>query len=429
MDENQGLKKILNTFDAFSVVVGAIIGVGIFFTPSQVARLSGSFYGAMIAWGMGGIIALFGAISFAKLGSMYPKTGGQYEILKDAYGGYPSFIYVFCNITAIQAGSAAVISLVCIANLWLVGSNTLPSPFLRASLAGLLILVLVIANVVGVKYGALIQDLTVIWKFLVIAGIITLSFFAQNKGSVGPEKNENILAFGIFSALVPALFSFGGWQHALWIGGEIKQGEKKIPFAIITGVLSVILCYMLINFAYFSILGYEGVSQSKAIAADSVYAVLGNIGKQIVALAVALSAFGVLNAQFLSGPRLVYAMARKGAFFSIFGVPHKRFFTPYYAIILLGVMAIFLLFVAGENAVSKILTGVVFIDCIFFILTALSLIIIKKTFLMIPVLFSIGELLVMIGAYLDTQTRISALIGIAWVLFASVFYFFRKIYT
>ena len=409
MEDDRELRKSLNTFDAFSVVVGAIIGVGIFFTPSEVAALSGSMEGAMAAWGLGGFIALLGALSFAKLGRKYPVTGGQYEILKDAYGPYPAFLYVFCNITAIQAGSVGIISLVCAQNLWIAGAGRAPAPFLQGLLAVFLVGMLVSANVLGVRYGAFIQDATVVLKFLAIALIVLASFLFGNGEARAAEPRGNAGALGIFAALVPALFSFGGWQHALWIGGEIKEGERRVPFAIISGVTSVFACYIVINIAYFHALGYEGVAGSGALAADAAAAVLGEAGRKGTAFAVALSAFGVLNAQFLSGPRLVYAMAKSGRFFKPFGRAHKIFKTPHNAIILLGVMAAILIMAAGEKAVSRLLTGVVFIDCCFFILTAFSII-------------------VMVGAYQEREKRICSTIGITWIIVASIVYvfFFRK---
>jgi APA family basic amino acid/polyamine antiporter len=425
--------------DATCIVVGAIIGVGIFFTPGRVALLAGSGHLALLAWAAGGAIALLGALTFAELGGLYPRAGGQYEILRDAYGVLPAFLFVFCNATAIQAGATAIIAIVCAQNLAIAAGGSLDGLALML-VAALLITGLVVANGVGVQWGSGIQNVTVFAK---VGTLIVVTLLAATLGSAPLAGDASAFApsaiglgvFGaIFAALVPALFSFGGWQHALWMAGEVRRPRRDVPLSIIGGVTLVVAVYLLVNWAYLRLLGYEGVVGSDAIAADAVAAAWPGIGRRVVAAAVAVSAFGVLNAQLLSGPRLVYGMARDGRFFRTFAQASARFGTPVAAIILIGALALVLLAAAGEKGIDRLLTGVVFIDGIFFALTGAALIVLRRkrpraarpvrvpAYPLVPLLFVVGELGVVIGAALDPAVRGAAVIGAVWITAAAACY-------
>jgi len=431
-DGDGGLRRELGLFDAVCVVVGAIIGVGIFFTPSKVASLAGNGGAALLTWAVGGGIALLGALTFAELGAGCGRSGGQYEILRDAYGSLPAFLYVFCNATAIQAGSAAVIALVTAQYLGKAVTGAVPGETLLTILSVLLIFGLVWANTAGVRWGARVQNFTVLAKVATLA-LLVLAALLFGKGSSweasAPGNSPSDLSFlgGLFAGLVPAFFSFGGWQHALWIGGEIRDPRKNVPKAILFGVLLVVGVYLLANWAYLHLLGFQRTAQSGALASDAVGVLWPGAGERVTAAAVALSAFGVLNAQFLSGPRLLFGMARDGRFFSLFARVSPRFHTPWGAIWLIGASAVFLLLAAGENRVYRILTGVVFIDGCFFVLTSLASIILRRKrpgakggfrvpfHPAAPLLFAAGETCVLVGAYLDPSTRRAAAIGGAWI--------------
>ncbi len=434
------LKRVLGPVDATCIVVGAIIGVGIFFTPSRVASLAGSGELAMAAWAAGGVIALLGALTFAELGGLYPRSGGQYEILRDAYGTLPAFLFVFCNATAIQAGATAIIAIVCAQNLGIaVGGE--PQGFALVLLAALLIVGLVAANAAGVRWGAGIQNLTVFAKIATLLAVtaIAVAFGGAGLGGEPAADAGRLVRLGvfgaIFAALVPTLFSFGGWQHALWIAGEVQRPHRNVPLSIVAGVAIVVTVYMLVNWAYFGLLGFGGVASSQAIAADAVSAVWPGTGARLVAAAVAVSAFGVLNAQLLSGPRLLYGMARDGRFFRVFAETHARFRTPVPAIALIGGLALVLLVVAGQSAIDRLLTGVVFIDGVFFALTGTALLVLRRKrpearrhvrvplYPVVPLLFVIGEVAVVTGAVVVSDVRWAPIIGVAWIVAATVCYF------
>ena len=443
--EAAGLRRVLGPVDATCVVIGAIIGVGIFFTPSRVAQLAGSGELALVAWTVGGAIALLGALTFAELGGLYPRSGGQYEALRDAYGALPAFLFVFCNATAIQTGAIAIIAIVCAQNLGIAAGGTLSGLALTA-VAALLIVGLVAANGLGVRWGSGIQNVTVFAK---VATLVAVTVVAAAFGSADPTGGASGIAEtpvrlgilgAIFAALVPVLFSFGGWQQALWIAGEVRRPHRDVPLSIVAGVLIVVVVYLLVNWAYLRLLGFDDVVASEAIAADAVAVVWPGAGERVVAAAVAVSAFGVLNAQLLAGPRLVYGMARDGRFFRPFAQASARFGTPVAAIALIGGLALALLVAAGERAIDRLLTGVVFIDGIFFALTGVALLVLRRrrpgaarparvpAYPIVPLLFVAGELAVITGAALDPEMRGAAVIGAAWIVvgFACYLFFFRR---
>jgi len=447
------LRRVLGPLDATCVVVGAIIGVGIFFTPSQVARIAGSGEIALLAWTVGGFIALMGALTFAELGGLYPSTGGQYTILRDSYGPLTGFLYVFCNATAIQAGAIAIIAVICANHLaQAAGRASLPVPSLMV-VSSALIGGLMIANILGVRWGSRIQNVTVYAKVLTLLAVTALAIFTGGGTEVAhadataaaadaADAPQRGMLIGImFAAMIPAFFSFGGWQQALWIAGEVRQPGRNVPLGIILGVSIVVAVYLLVNWAYLRLLGYEGVVGSQALAADAVANAWSDAGRRIIAGAVAISAFGVLNAQLLTGPRLINGMARDGRFFHTFAAVNSTFQTPVAAILLLGGIALVLLhgafaiFPDGTSAIDQLLTGVVIIDSIFFALTGFALIVLRYRqgtrerpvrvpgYPVVPLLFVLGEVGMLTGAFINQPDKRLFLLAAGWIVAAGILYF------
>lgn len=473
--------RVLGGIDCACIVIGAIIGVGIFFTPSKIAALTDGPDAAMLAWAIGGAIALCGALSFADLGGRYHSSGAQYEILRDAYGPMPAFLFVFCNATAVQPGAIGIIAVICGENLAVAAGVRLEGGGLVLAVATALVFLVTLANIVGVKWGSRIQNLTVYAKVLTLLAVTGIAVFAGSRAGVLDAADGGAAAIeatkqgaprgwvGVLSALTPALFAYGGWQHALWISGEVKDARKTLPRAIIGGVVLVVTVYLLANWAYLHLLGHAGVAASKTLAADAVAVVFPDWGRRAIAAAVALSSFGVLNAQLLSGPRLIYGMATDGRFFKVFGRLSAKFATPVAAILLLTITALVLLFAAGgKDAVDRLISGVVFVDTVFFALTGLALLVFRRRanrardrargdsvknesvpaidpglrkapdpasqsegkvpgfrvpgYPVVPLLFVVAEIGVLIGAAADPGARVSILIAGGWILVAGALY-------
>ncbi|HLT35914.1 MAG TPA: amino acid permease [Enhygromyxa sp.] len=438
----QPLRRELSMLDATAVVIGAIVGVGIFFTPSRVAELAGSGSLALWTWAIGGVIALLGALTFAELGVLVPRAGGQYELLRDAYGPATGFVYVVCNATATQAGAIGVIALVCVDNLAVALTGAVLDPLTTLGCAIGLTLGVALANAGALRWGARIQNITVIAKLATLLCVAAVALLAA------PDPSELIATevdsgprlhplAAVAAALVPTLFTFGGWQQVLWIGGEVDKPERNLPISIIGGVITVVAVYLLANWAYFALLGHAGVATTETLAADAVAVVFAGPGRRAIAIAVAISALGVLNAQLLTGPRLLYALARDGRLWPILGRVHATRGTPVPAIAVLAGMAIVLLVIAGQDGIDRLLTGVVLVDGFFFALTGLASLVLARRmphaqrpvrmpgFPVVPLLFGIAELGVVVGAWLDPEVRAAAAIGAAWIGAALLLYLAR----
>ena len=436
------LPRVLGLWDATCIVVGAIIGVGIFFTPKDVANVTGSAGGAMLAWGIGGVIALLGAFTFAQLGRLRPRAGGQYHVLRDAYGPAPAFLFVFCNLTAVQAGAVAIIAIISAQNFGVALYGRDPSGGWVLAVATLMTWALVFANYIGVRSGARLQDVTVIAKLVILAALVLVAIAVEPIATASATPAAVPVApltfATLFAGVTLTLFAYGGWQQALWMAGEVIEARRVVPLAILLGVGIVIVAYLTANWAYLDLLGFEGVRQAKALAADAFSAVSTGLGRRIAAGAVAISAFGVLNAQFLTGPRLTWAMASDGLFFAPFARLHSRYATPAGAIVLLGVLSTALTLGLGLDRTDVLTTGVVVVDASFFALTGLALPLLRSRTPIedrgprwidgAAVAFAVLELLAIAGSVLEKDARIVALSGLAWIGAAAITWavFFRK---
>ena len=463
IEQSAGIEpvRVLSTRDAACVVIGAIIGVGIFFTPSRVALMTGSGTLSLLAWAIGGVIALCGAMAFAELGAKYHDSGAQYRVLRDSYGPFPAYLFVFCNTTAIECGSICIMALLCARYAYVAATGhavTDEQNMLLMGMATVMILGLAGANVLGARWGSRIQNITVYSKVLTLLAVVGLALAfgswptAALASMPASETTRSVAPFAaVLAALVPAFYSYGGWQQALWISGEVKDPRRALPRAIIGGVLVVITVYMLVNWAYLHLLGVEGVAASKTVASDAVAAALsGSPGAsawipRVVAGAVAVSAFGVLNVQFLAAPRLAYTMSRDGKFFSPFGRLSPRFGTPVAAIGLMVVLALIVLFGLGRggaDAVDRVLVNVMFIDGVFFVLTGAAVLVLRERgkrgrrdgaeapiegyrvplYPIIPAIFVLGMLGILIGSYIDAAVRMAVFTGGGCILIAALMY-------
>lgn len=264
----------LGLFDAISIVIGAIIGVGIFFSPGTVARIAGSPDVALAAWVLAGGLALCGALTFAALGSVYHGPGGQYEILRAAYGRFPAFLFVFCNATYIQAGAIAIIACLCVQNLGLGVSGVAPAGVHLLVWSSVLILGLAGANVLGVRLGTAIQHVTVLAKLSTLLLIVGLALLTPQQPAppqtAAAAADRSPLLLALLAAMAPCFFAYGGWQHALWISGEVRTPQRNVPAAILIGVSIVVVVYVAAAWAFQHLLGFDRVLKSNALAADAV---------------------------------------------------------------------------------------------------------------------------------------------------------------
>jgi len=436
------LPRVLGLWGATCIVIGAIIGVGIFFVPRAVANVTGSANGALLAWALGGVIATLGAFTFAELGRLRPLAGGQYHVLRDAYGRGPAFLYVFCNLTAVQGGAVAIIAILCAQNLSVALRGADPPAAWTGTLAALLIWTLVGVNVAGARLGARVQEAAVVVKLLAFVALVVVALLHPAAGGRAFQPAAvtavPLRLPALFAGVALTMFAYGGWQQGLWMAGEIKEAERTVARAILIGVGIVILAYLIANWAYLHLLGLDGVRHAQALAADAFSVVSPGFGRRLAAAAVAISAFGVLNAQLLGGPRLTWAMARDGQFFGPFAALDARFASPAPAILLLGGIATAFTLGLGLERTDALTTGVVVVDATFFALTALALPVLRRRagelergpgwIAGAAIAFAILELMGIVGSLLTQNVRLVAISGIGWIAAAALTWllFFRQ---
>ena len=333
------LPRKLGLVTGMAVVVGVIIGSGIFRVPSPIAGAAGSLTGIALVWILGGIVSLFGALSVAELATMYPAAGGPYVYLREAYGRPLAFLFGWMWLLTTPISWAAQ-SLMFAEYLGYFVPIRVAVQHVIA--AGLVILVGA-ANYRSVKLGAVIQNVSTGAKILAIVGLSAAIFAFAPGGHANPLRVEPMGAAnwsGIGIGLIAALWAYDGWENLTTLSGEVKNPQRNLPIALIGGVLVVAAAYLLINAAYLRALPLPQLAASKSVAADAAGAVFGRAGASLAGALVMLSVFGTLNGSILSCPRVFFAMAEDGLFFRTVGRIHPKFETPYIAIGFIAVLAV-----------------------------------------------------------------------------------------
>src|SRR5690348_9307127 len=354
-------------------VIGGIIGGGIFLTPSTVATRVGSASFILIAWVVGGLVALVGAFCYAELGARRPRAGGGYVYLRETWGPLPAFLYGWALLLVIATGAIAAVAVTFASYaLALVGL----SPRLTASVAVGAIVLLTGVNYLGVKPAAITQNVFTVLKLGALAALIAVGLsFTTSTVLYRPLPTSTApglwgVAVSLGTALVPILFTYGGWQQTNFIAEEIIEPERNLPRALVLGVVVVVAVYLLANLAYLRVLGPGGLAASSAPAAAVMRAVLGPVGSTIISAGIAVSTFGFLNLVILVTPRVFQAMAADGVFFPALAGLHPVYRTPAAALFLQAAWAIVLTL---SGTFGQLVSYVAFGDWIFFGLTAAGL--------------------------------------------------------
>jgi APA family basic amino acid/polyamine antiporter len=366
----RGYQARVGPFSGTMMVVGGIIGSGIFLNPAIVVQRVHSVWLTVLAWVLGGMVAMIGALVYSELGSRRPLAGGGYVYLRDAYGRLPAFLYAWTLLLVIATGAIAAVAVTFASyTSALLGLE----PSTRVPLAVGAIVVLSGINYLGVRPGAVTQNIFTLLKLaaltcLIVAGLFATGSAIGDSGTASIHRGSITLALG--AAMVPVLFAYGGWQQTNFVAQELIDPERNLPRALILGVIIVIGVYLLANVAYLRALGLEGLGRSTAPAADSMQVLLGTRGRDFIAAGIAISTFGFLNLVILVSPRVYQTMASDGLFFPRLGRLHSKYRTPSGAILFQGTWAI-ILTVTGRY--GDLLDYVVFGDWIFFGATAATL--------------------------------------------------------
>lgn len=367
------------------IVMGGIIGSGIFMNPSVVARQVTTPFLILGAWVLGGLVALIAAFIWAELSALRPEVGGQYAYLREAYHPLIAFLYGWGLLLVIQTGGMAAVA-VTFARYFLELTNL---PVSDKVIAASALAALTAINCLGVRAGSTVQSLLMVLKILAILGLIVcgLWFF----GLTGPQHADEtyttsetggaglVLSFGFLTtlgaAMVPVLFAYGGWQTSTFVAGEIREPQKNLPRALLIGVTSVVILYLGVNFICLKALGVSGLANTMTPASDVMRLALGETGARLIAAGIAISTLGFLSQGMLTAPRVYFAMAEDRLFFRSVAKLNPKTQVPVVAIVLQGVLAIA---IALWGRYEQILNYVVSVDFIFFGATAACIFVFRR---------------------------------------------------
>lgn len=371
---SRGLARRLGQFDATMLVMGGIIGSGIFITPAEVARHVDTPLLIVGVWVLGGIVALAASFVYAELAARRPEVGGQYAYLRDAYGPMPAFLYGWALLLVIQSGGMAAVAIT-FARYF---GNLVPSPIGDSAIAVAVLLLLTLINCMGVRSGSNVQSGLMVLKILsilvlVLAGAWLAPAGAAIQPSTVPNSVSTLAAIG--AAMTPVMFSYGGWQTSSFVAGEMRNPQRDLARGLLFGVAGVVLLYTLVAFACVHALGPAGLAASKTPATDAMRLALGDKGATFIAIGIAISALGFLSQGMLTAPRVYFAMAEDKLFFRRVAKVNAATRVPVVAIVLQGVAAAA---IALSGTFGQILSYVVSVDFIFFGLTGAALFIFRR---------------------------------------------------
>jgi APA family basic amino acid/polyamine antiporter len=428
------LRRELGVFSASLLVVGGIIGSGIFFTPAETARALPTSGWVLSVWALGGVVALAGALTYAELGAMMPEAGGGYVYVREAFGRLPAFLLGWMTLLMIASGAIAAVAMSFAGYL----ERFVPIGIVggRIGVAAITILALTITNYLGVKPGTVTANVFTIAKIAALGALIVVGL-ALNPGAppavIAPAAPP--LANGVAAAFVAVLFTIGGWQQTNMVAGEIRDPGRALPKALAVGIGIVIAVYLGANIVYLRTLGRDGLAASTAVAADTAGRLIGPAGATAITVAAMLSIFGFVNVALLTNARVLYALGQDGAFLPSAGKVHPRYGSPHIALMMLGGWSLVLLF-ATEGRIGTLLGGVVFADWIFFGLGAASVFVLRRTradmhrpyrvpgYPWVPAFFVMCAVVGIVSAYV-AALRMS-LVGTAMVAAGAVLYKWRS---
>jgi basic amino acid/polyamine antiporter, APA family len=371
------LARRLGLFDATMIVMGGIIGAGIFRNPSEVAGHVHTPALVLGAWVIGGLIALIGAFVYAELAALRPGEGGQYAYLRDAYHPMMAFLYGWTLLLVTQTGGMAGVAV----NFAGYFHGLFPGLAVSDRIIALAIIALLtVINCFGVRTGSNVQSALMVTKLLAIVFLVGAGMILLHPAAA-PVADPNAAPVGsggwrgLAAAIVPVMFAYGGWQTASFISGELKNPGRDLPRGLLIGVTGVIVAYLAVTFVCVRGLGVAGLANTPTPASDVMRLALGDTGAKIIAWGILVSTAGFLSQAMLTAPRVYYAMARDGVFFKAVGWLDPRNGAPVVAIVLQGICAAV---IAACVNYGNILNFVVAIDSAFFGLTGAALLVFRS---------------------------------------------------
>jgi basic amino acid/polyamine antiporter, APA family len=356
------------------MVVGTIIGASIFVQPSEITRQMPSVTGIVLVWLAAGVLTLFGALVCAELASAFPRTGGVYLFLREAYSPAVGFLWGWAMFWSMHSGIIAAIATV------FARYASLFVAFDPRVMAVGVIALLSAVNYVGVRHGGLVQNIFTGAKLLAIAAIIGAGIVWTSAGVEAPAPTlhtpaGDVTVRGFILAIAAGLFAYGGWHMVTYTAGETRNAARTLPRALLVGTLIVTVCYAGLNAIYLRLLPLDAVRASTRVAADAADVLFGGGGARMMAILVMISTFGAVNGIILMGPRVYYSMAHDGSLFKWVGAVHPRFGTPHRAIVVQGIWSSVLAF---TNTYGALFSRVIYTEWIFFAAMAAGLMVLRR---------------------------------------------------
>src|SRR6266404_5995459 len=441
------LARDLGLSHAGAVVVGTIIGSGIFLVPAEMMQAVGSARLVYLAWMVGGVLSFFGALTYAELGAMKPQAGGEYVYVRDAYGPLLGFLYAWtwfliakpASIATIITGLVRILGSFPIFSFFAHPLLTRPFAITYGQLVAIMATVFISwLNYIGVRKAGEFQFVFTLLKVATILGIVIIGF-SYSGGSWSNFATEFTGArggvAGFFMALVAALWAYDGWNDLNMVAGEIRDPQRNVPLALIWGVATVGVLYVLVNAAVQYVLPASVVATAERPASEAVALVLGRTGAGLVSAAMAISMLVTLNGTIMSGARVPFAMARDGYFFKSLAEIHPRFRTPSIALIVQCALAIILLLLGGNF--RQFFSLAIFAEWLFYMIAGSTVFVFRRRepnafrpyrvwgYPVVPALFVVAATVLLFYTFTG-NLRISALGCLTIMAGIPVFYFFSR---
>jgi APA family basic amino acid/polyamine antiporter len=432
----KALPRVLGLWDIVSIVIGGVIGSGIFLVPKDMAAAVGGPLLILAVWAVGGLLSFFGALSFGELGAAMPEAGGVYVYLREAYGSMIAFLFGWTLFLVIDSGAIATLTVA-------FSSKYLPhffaiSPAAQKVISVVFILFLVAVNYIGVRAGANLQNVLTIIKLTGLVGIcVAIFLFARGTTANFTAGGAPTLGGGFWSrfgvALIASLWAYKGWEAATYSAGETKNPQRNLPLGILLGCLACIVLYVIAQLAYLYVIPASGIAKSDRIAAEAMNLAVGGAGASVISFIILFSIMGATNQNFICSPRVYFAMAKDGLFFPQIAAVHPKFLTPHVSIIAIGLWSIVL---SLSGTFEQLFTYVVFGQWIFFGLTVAAVIILRlkrpdlprpyKTwgYPVTPVVFILAALYIAASALINQFWN--AMAGLGIIVLGLPFYFIWK---
>ncbi len=449
--EKVALRRDLGVWSAAAIVVGTVIGSGIFLVPNTMVKNVGTPGMVFAVWIAGGLLSLFGALSYAELATAMPEAGGEYNYLREAYGPVWGFLYGWTQMWVAKSGSIATLAtgfFIYLANfrpeldrIWVVvplplGESGHPLEIRYGQLLAMgVIAALGLINYFGVRIGGNVQVTVTLLKVALIGAIIAIGLGAS-EGTVANYHTSAAATGGIagfFAALVAALWAYDGWNNVAMVASEVRRPQRNLPLALIIGTLAVVAVYLLTNLAYFRVLTADAVASTDRVAGEMMRRVLGARGAGAVSVAAMISIFAALNGSILSGARVPYAMARDGLFFRRVAIVHPEHRTPSVSILVLSAWAAILVL---SGRYDQLYTYVIFASAILYGMATAAVIVLRYKrpdlprsyrtvgYPLVPAVFVLGIGCLVVSTLLKSPRE--SLLGLGLIALGMPFYFYWK---